>query len=1396
MGFRARAGQDGRKSTSSRTPPPPILTNSHHPSVSSRPSTLSTVSTTATSLPSAASSPHHLSVPSSAPPIPISPLSSSSLPTLHCGLLKKKSPSGFSYHTRFFALSSHFLSYFAKSGDRFPLGYLSLSEIASISSSGSSIELGLGGAAVAGGDKERKYRLVADSKEECEGWRRHIERAISALQRDDSKRRTAPLDEDSSPRTPMALKRTSHDGEWKEEPSELEKAFFALKFSGKRGAALCRTLMDVRSNLDILRLLIELLLDAPELRQGHVMSVHSPNSPHRRTSGPSALSLPPAMRAAVAAVNGATTGHARAVSALVGAEVEEYKDPRPTASVSDPTSPRGSLRAGAGGGEAVKADRTMSVISASAFTSKVQQLRDKLASYSLLVAALSFDDKQFLLSWLSSPSVLSSLSSLLLSPHALLHDRVLRLLYLHCQLQVRREKRLKLVGGDEEWVTEAVGDRYTALMKRQLGKVTLPSLQLQLFHSLLLMLTTPLSAFSHPVLPSAISFTHTRIQQPSVLRTIFASLFRTDLNLRKKVLKDFSTVMAQRGHGTVLVREREATRWLLLTLCDLPVRARKKNGVIRKVLDYAMKLLSTMHLIAFKGTEHHGDLKPSTDEKKAGAAEERPVPVQVPLFPDLLARALFLSSECSPRHYHSTARSILLYLITDLLQRPGLFVAASAPSSGQSTPRSSGGPPMLHMESLCYHNLLHVLALIKTFVFLPDRFAEMIGRAESAVPASSAARVRASSDSAETRGRRSSSLSTLPFTASSSFITDLIPSSALTSTLQYDNPHDPLLLDLPALLNLPLAPLTTEAATAAPASLASPISASLDTELPSLLAGNVGRYDVHRLEKRGVKADAELLAQVSRLLGALCADAWHNLPSFAVKGGIRVGERLAAELGFFQDAYVFLLLLAPMVSTSAASSAVSAAAVNPVAALAAPSAAFTTSLLTPEETGEIVEQFLSAKPSGRRKVFRHYELRFRSREQAENRAAETRSKEIEQQMEADAARERHTAKVLLLGPAEAGKSTLFKQMKRTYGEGFDAMDRASHVVVILANLLRAMRALIFHSDRLLVRFPFSALTNVTGSSTTTIDPSLVDSKAFITSFDLLEHFPSLQLNSAEKIVPQVVPASTPSVLTGEAFSSLVALSLQHLAALWADLGAQLTYENRAKFDLHQLYDGDGFFLSRLPEIRDIRWLPTEEDIIRTRIRSLGVHQYQWEDPAGGRYRVTDVAGQRSERKKWMGFFNDCTCVVFVAALSEYDQVLAEEPSVNRLQESLQTFQQLTTIHWFDPIPLILLLNKADLYYDKVQRVSIKVCFPKYRAPIGGGQEGNEAEEGLEYIRHEFLKRVRGGGGGGGGETGKPRPVFVHVVSAVLPEAVRVCMKQVNAIVRERAVQAANQTPLL
>ena len=58
-------------------------------------------------------------------------------------------------------------------------------------------------------------------------------------------------------------------------------------------------------------------------------------------------------------------------------------------------------------------------------------------------------------------------------------------------------------------------------------------------------------------------------------------------------------------------------------------------------------------------------------------------------------------------------------------------------------------------------------------------------------------------------------------------------------------------------------------------------------------------------------------------------------------------------------------------------------------------------------------------------------------------------------------------------------------------------------------------------------------------------------------------------------------------------------------------------------------------------------------------------------------------------------------VMFVTAISEFDQKLFESDSVNRMVESLDLFEQIVNENAFVNAAMILFLNKSDLYEEKV-----------------------------------------------------------------------------------------------
>jgi len=82
--------------------------------------------------------------------------------------------------------------------------------------------------------------------------------------------------------------------------------------------------------------------------------------------------------------------------------------------------------------------------------------------------------------------------------------------------------------------------------------------------------------------------------------------------------------------------------------------------------------------------------------------------------------------------------------------------------------------------------------------------------------------------------------------------------------------------------------------------------------------------------------------------------------------------------------------------------------------------------------------------------------------------------------------------------------------------------------------------------------------------------------------------------------------------------------------------------------------------------------------------------------------MVDVGGQRAERKKWLHCFDGVNCVIYLAALDEYDMKLQEDINTNRLEESIKLFREVTCSQWFEGKSFILFLNKSDLFEKKIK----------------------------------------------------------------------------------------------
>ncbi|KHN83917.1 Guanine nucleotide-binding proteinalpha-15 subunit [Toxocara canis] len=136
------------------------------------------------------------------------------------------------------------------------------------------------------------------------------------------------------------------------------------------------------------------------------------------------------------------------------------------------------------------------------------------------------------------------------------------------------------------------------------------------------------------------------------------------------------------------------------------------------------------------------------------------------------------------------------------------------------------------------------------------------------------------------------------------------------------------------------------------------------------------------------------------------------------------------------------------------------------------------------------------------------------------------------------------------------------------------------------------------------------------------------------------------------------------------------------------------------------------FMEQLERIYAPNYRPSVQDILHTRVPTTGVVQVQF-TIKGCIFRVYDVGGQRSERRKWIHLFDDVNAIIFISAINEYDQMLAEDRRTNRLTESMDLFAEICNSKWFIKASMILFLNKKDLFIEKIASVPIKVLFKDY-----------------------------------------------------------------------------------
>jgi guanine nucleotide-binding protein G(i) subunit alpha len=92
-------------------------------------------------------------------------------------------------------------------------------------------------------------------------------------------------------------------------------------------------------------------------------------------------------------------------------------------------------------------------------------------------------------------------------------------------------------------------------------------------------------------------------------------------------------------------------------------------------------------------------------------------------------------------------------------------------------------------------------------------------------------------------------------------------------------------------------------------------------------------------------------------------------------------------------------------------------------------------------------------------------------------------------------------------------------------------------------------------------------------------------------------------------------------------------------------------------------------------------------------------------------------------------------IIYVASLSEYNQKCYEDDMTNRMLESLEVFEELLNSELFKGIPILLLLNKLDIFTQKIAKKDLSCVFPEYKG-------GNDVEASIEFIKEKYQLLVK------------------------------------------------------
>ncbi|CAM6022837.1 unnamed protein product [Sphagnum balticum] len=380
-------------------------------------------------------------------------------------------------------------------------------------------------------------------------------------------------------------------------------------------------------------------------------------------------------------------------------------------------------------------------------------------------------------------------------------------------------------------------------------------------------------------------------------------------------------------------------------------------------------------------------------------------------------------------------------------------------------------------------------------------------------------------------------------------------------------------------------------------------------------------------------------------------------------------------------------------------------------------------------------------------------------------------------------------KLLLLGHEGSGRSTIFKQAKILYNNGFTKEEKADFKSLIQANIYKYMSILLEARERFeeeeddlaeIRVFTWNekkerkSMSSRKGKSVFAIEPRLKQaSDRFL-----------------EKMAAESLESRFPSSLYTQEFAQIV-------EELWNNPAIKAVYERRA--ELYSLPTVANYYLDRVVEVSKTEYEPTENDILQAEGLSQGSGLVQiefdlddkvsdsgpWQDcespSAFGRYQLIRVGGKSSDRQKWLEMFEDIGVIIFCVALSDYDGAWPDSSGTlcNKMMQTRDLFESILKYPCFRDTPFVLLLNKNDVFEDKIFRgIPLTAC--EWFSDFSPIYTGNQAQQAYQYIAHKYMELFRSVRG---------RKLFTFQLNALEKTAVSLAFQYVQETLKFEAHRA-------